>query len=61
MTTTQTPETSAKELAAMFGRKYMEATKNGASDDQAIKALREMWLEALRADDTGWTPENSVD
>lgn len=47
MTTTQTSEATSA-LSAMFATKYAEAVANGATDEQAIKAIRILWLEALR-------------
>lgn len=46
MTTTQTA--ASKNLSEMFARKYAEARANGATDEQAIKACRLLWLEALK-------------
>lgn len=45
MTDTQTNATKA--LAAMLERKYNEARDNGATDAQAIGAVRSLWLEAI--------------
>ncbi len=44
MTTAQTEATKA--LAEMFARKYAQAVANGATDEQAIRACRSLWLEA---------------
>lgn len=40
---------ATKALSAMFSRKYAQAIANGATDEQAIKACRLLWLDALKA------------
>lgn len=42
-------ETAAKNLAGMLSTKVAQATANGATEDQAIEAVRALWLETLRA------------
>lgn len=37
------------DLAALFATKFDQAKSNGASDDQALAAIRSLWLEALGA------------
>jgi hypothetical protein len=42
-----TNTTATKALSEMFARKYAEAIANGATDEQAIKACRLLWLDAI--------------
>lgn len=44
MTTTQT---AAKNLAEMLAAKVNEAKANGATEAEAIAAVRSLWLEAV--------------
>lgn len=37
-----------KAMAEMFESKYNEALANGATEEQAIKACRLLWLEAIK-------------
>lgn len=37
------------ELATMLTGKYQQARRNGATEDQAIVAVRSLWLEAVAA------------
>jgi hypothetical protein len=39
--------TTTQKLAEMFAAKYAQAIANGATDEQAVKACRLLWLEAL--------------
>jgi hypothetical protein len=48
-TATEENTTATKNLQAMFARKYAQAIANGATDEQAITALRALWLEAIGA------------
>lgn len=47
MTTTHTYEATKNIFSAMFADKYAQAIANGATDEQAIKAIRDLWIEAL--------------
>ena len=37
-----------EDLAQMFDSKYAQAVANGATDEQAIEALRGLWLDHLK-------------
>jgi hypothetical protein len=49
MNKTQTTEETTKGLSDMLVTKYNQARANGATVEQAIKALRSLWLEAAGA------------
>jgi hypothetical protein len=49
MNTTDTTGNATQALAAMLAGKVREAMANGATEDEAIAAVRALWLEAIGA------------
>lgn len=48
MTMTTTQNTAAQNLAEMLAGKVRQAIANGATEDQAIAAVRQLWLDHLK-------------